>query len=132
MERTSGWKQGLFYLGLALLATHELDAVARHEWRLLPIFSMLPDDTGRLWFILVHIPLFAMLFWLSGHASPKVRLRSQLTLDIFFLLHGVIHFALSKHALYEFRAPVETITVYGAALVGLVHVVSLMQPGTRD
>jgi len=117
----SDWRHGLFYLGLALLAGHELDAVARHEWRLLPVLNLLDDETGQMVFILAHLPLFAALFWLTGHQSLKIRNWSQLGVDGFLIFHGALHYALSGHPLYEFTAPVETITVYGGGIVGAVH-----------
>lgn len=121
-ENHSDWRHFLFYVGLALFACHELDAVGRHEWRLLPIFSSFDDHIGLVAFVLAHIPLFTFLFWATGHQSETIRGRSQLGVDGFLVTHAVIHFALSGHSLYEFEAPVETITVYGGAIVGLAHV----------
>ena len=37
----------VIWLGVALLIAHELDAVARHEWRLLPGFAFFEDDVAR-------------------------------------------------------------------------------------
>ncbi|MEM7707118.1 MAG: DUF6713 family protein [Pseudomonadota bacterium] len=36
-------KDILFYLGLALLLTHEMDAMLNHEWLVLPLTSFLTD-----------------------------------------------------------------------------------------
>ncbi len=119
----SGALHVLFYLGLALLTCHELDAVARHEWRLLPGLNGLDDELVVTAFVLLHIPIFVALFWLSGHRSDTVRLRSQLAIDAFLLIHALMHFAMADHALYEFSPPVETITIYGGALVGLTHAI---------
>lgn len=41
----------IYFLMLALLFTHEIDAAFRHEWRVLPITSFLPDELGREVFI---------------------------------------------------------------------------------
>lgn len=120
-ETHSDWRHILFYVGLALLACHEMDAVARHEWRLLPVLSSLEDTAALVVFVLLHIPIFTFLFWATGHKSEKIRNRSQISTDIFLVAHGVIHFTLSGHVLYEFKAPVETITVYGGAAVGIIH-----------
>ena len=51
----------LFYLAFAGLVTHELDAVHKHEWRLLFVLRAMPDESARRAFILIHIPLFAAL-----------------------------------------------------------------------
>jgi Family of unknown function (DUF6713) len=117
----------LFCIGLALLACHELDAVSKFEWRLLPILSTFEDETGLAAFILLHIPIFAVVFWATGHTNKIIRWRSQVGVDLFLLAHGLIHFVLSDHALYEFEPPIETITVYGGALVGIIHLVLLFR-----
>ncbi len=127
MQAKASWIRLIFYTGLALLATHELDAVARHEWRLLPILSGLDDETGRAAFIMLHVPLFAVLFWLVSHPDPVIERRSQLGLDAFLVLHASIHAALSGHALYEFEGWIESITVYGGAVIGIIHGILLMR-----
>ena len=123
-EHSNNWQQAIFFIGLALLATHELDAMTRHEWRLLPVLSQLDDEAGRFWFVLLHIPLFAGVFWLASHLNQKIRSTSQIVISAFLVIHGGLHFALSGHDLYEFEAPIETITVYGGAVAGLVYLVS--------
>lgn len=121
----------LFYLGLALFVCHELDAVARHEWMLLPILNQMHDETARNAFILLHIPLFALLFWLTGHRSDVIRLRSQLAIDGFLLVHAVLHLSVSGSETYEFTGPVETITVYGGALIGCVHAFLILRSRSK-
>ncbi len=120
----------LFYVGLALLFTHELDAVARQEWRILAPFNGLDDAEAQIVFVLVHIPAFAALLWLSGHRSERLRTVSQIAVDLFLVLHAGLHFALSGSPDYAFVPPVETITVYGGAAVGLGHLGLLLRsPG---
>jgi hypothetical protein len=124
----------LFYFSLALLCTHEIDAVAHSEWQLLPILSQMPDEVGFFWFVVLHIPLFTLIFWLTTHTSPIVARRSRFYLSALLLVHGVIHFLLSGHADYTFAPPIETITVYGAAVAGLAYMViaSFWKIGTKD
>jgi len=127
MQNTShnaSWLTLLFWLGFSLLIAHEMDAMVRHEWRLLPGLSAISDDgVARDLFTLLHIPVFAVLFWLASHPRAALQRRTQMGVDLFLMAHAVVHFALSGHALYEFVPPVETITVYGGAAVGAVHLV---------
>lgn len=112
----------LFWIAFSLLVAHEMDAMVRHEWRLLPGFASISDDTlARDLFTLVHIPAFALLLWLC--AKPKTGLRVQRGIDVFLVLHAIAHAALSGHALYEFVPPVETVTVFGAGIAGAVDLV---------
>ncbi|MGB0920960.1 MAG: DUF6713 family protein [Alphaproteobacteria bacterium] len=114
-----GWP--LFCLALALLATHELDAMIRHEWRLLPVLSGMDDKAAMQAFILLHIPMFGVMYWMGGHGNAKARRRNQLILDAIMVGHAIAHFLLNDHPKYEFVPPVETITVFGAGLVAAIH-----------
>lgn len=122
-KHVANWGQIVFFLGLALIATHELDAMTHKEWRLLPILDGLDDDTARTAFVLLHIPLFWALFFLTSSKSPSVRTAAQIGVSIFLVAHGIIHYSLSGHELYEFQAPIETITVYGGAIAGALFLV---------
>jgi hypothetical protein len=130
-ESHSSWLHILFYFGLALLATHELDAMTHHEWRLMPVLNLLDDDLARSVFVVLHIPIFTVLFWLTGHRSAVVRMRSQIGVDIFLMMHGAVHFLFSGSDLYEFEPPIETITVYGGLLVGFVHLLLLRRERSK-
>ena len=111
----------LFYLGLALLCSHEIDAAVRAEWRLLPGLSQLEDAAGYAWFVLLHIPLFTLVFWLSQHPDQRLRTRSRSVICGFLVVHAGLHFWLSEHPDYAFTPPIETLTVYGGAGVGLLY-----------
>lgn len=104
---------------VALLAVHEMDAMTHAEWRLLPGLGELDDATGRDVFVLLHIPLYIGLFWALFYASWKQR-AGQVFCGL-ILVHAIAHFLLSGHQLYTFVAPIETITVYGAALSAAVN-----------
>ncbi len=112
----------VFWLGFSLLIGHEMDAMVRHEWRLLPGFSSMADDAvARDLFTLVHVPAFAVLLWLCSHRRESLRRNVQRGVDFFLVLHAVAHAVLSGHALYEFVPPVETVTVFGAGVFGGIH-----------
>lgn len=113
----------LFYCGFALLACHEMDAIARHEWRLLPGLSGLEDGVARDLFTLLHLPAYVVILWLGAQAQRATIIWTRRLFCLFLVIHGALHFSLSGHALYEFVPPVETITVYGGALTGLAYLV---------
>ena len=113
--------EAVFFLGFAVLACHELDAVAQSEWRLLPILGALPDNVSYNAFIVGHIPIFAVLVWLVGHQSPTVRWRSRLGLDLFLVFHAGLHWLMSDHALYAFETPLSIGLIYGGGAIGLLH-----------
>ncbi len=89
----------LYLAMLATLLTHELDAVKRHEWRVLPLTSFLPERWGEQVFIWVHVPLiWAILAW-SG--EPGFRLG----LCAFAVVHVGLHWLYRRHPAYEFNNP---------------------------
>lgn len=106
-------------VAVSLLSVHEMDAMTHAEWRLLPVLSGMNEDAARDMFVFLHVPLYIGLFWALFVASWK-----QLAGRIFsfaVIAHATAHFLLSGHDLYTFAAPIETITVYGAALAGLTY-----------
>jgi hypothetical protein len=110
-----------FHLGWALLLTHEIDAMAQHEWRLLYVLRDLPDTTAASWFIAMHVPLFWLLSWLFTHANSLVRERSRLGLAVFLIIHALMHKRLENDPLYTFNTPLSNGIIFGAALAGIVY-----------
>ncbi|MEL7539733.1 MAG: DUF6713 family protein [Pseudomonadota bacterium] len=104
---------------VSLLAVHEMDAMTHAEWRLLPGLSALDNATGRDVFVLLHIPLYVGLFWALFYATWKQR--AGQIVSVLVIVHAIVHFLLSDHRLYTFSAPIETITVYGAAVSALAY-----------
>jgi len=91
-----------FYIGLAFILVHEMDAVRLQEWRMFPILSGLKDQTGYLIFTSMHLPLYVLLFWgLWGSNSSVTNL--ILGLDIFFIIHIGLHLLLIKHKENQFK-----------------------------
>lgn len=110
-----------FYLGLGALMTHELDAVANHEWRVLPLTSWLTDEVGFRVFIYAHIPLFAGMVALLASGNALLKQRTMLVIAGFLSLHGCLHWAFSSHEHYEFASVDSNILIYGGAVFGTLY-----------
>ena len=120
-------RSGLFFLILAvsLFIAHEMDAMTHSEWRLLPGFGSFDDETARIVFVLSHVPLFMGLLWALFFASWK-----RVAIILFscaVIVHAIAHYILSGHRLYTFEAPVETVTVYGAAATALLVLIFILK-----
>ena len=111
----------LFLVGFALLLTHELDAVQRHEWRLFPFLSKLEDDAAYHVFTILHVPLFVLLLWLMFHPSENVRVWFQVSMDVFFIVHLGLHQMLKSHKQYEFTGIFSRSIIFLLAIAGLAH-----------
>jgi hypothetical protein len=106
MRTSAGWLPGAaFYLGLASLFTHELDAIPNHEWRGMPLLGTLPDGTAMWIFIAAHVPLFAIL------------------INAFLVLHGLLHALSAGEPTYEFSSRLSQVLIFGGAVLGALYLV---------
>ena len=117
----------LFWTGFALLLSHELDAVAQAEWRLLPFLNLLPDETAYIVFVTLHVPLMAVLMWLLAYPSSLVRRRSQIAIDAFLAVHAVLHWLLSGEMAYTFHSGFSNALIFGGGVVGLLHMLLVVR-----
>lgn len=109
----------LFYVVmLGFFLTHELDAMQRHEWRILPLTSFLPEQTGRRTLVWMHVPLFAVLFFFgAGDSGSSV----ASGLSVFAIIHVGLHWFFRNHPKNEFDNPVSWALIIGAGLGGAGH-----------
>jgi hypothetical protein len=115
---------GLYYLGLSLLAAHEMDAVRHAEWRLLYVLRDLGDAAAYPVFVALHVPLFYLFFWLSHHDNRKLRGRFRGLVALFLIVHAALHFRLSDAAAYDFEGVLANTLIYGAAACGLGYLLA--------
>lgn len=116
----------IFYFGLSLLFTHELDAIKRHEWRIFPGLSNLKEALSYRLFVALHIPLFFLLLWLLCHPNESVRFWFQFGIDSFLIIHLVLHHVFKSNSKNEFTEPFSKIIIHLMALIGLIHIILLL------
>ena len=121
-------KTFLFNLGIALLFTHELDAMLREEWRLLFVLRDLDGNAASWWFIYLHLPLFLLVLYLGNGIEGKARGRIRLALAAFLPVHAVIHYSLNDAPAYEFHHPLSQLLIFGAGITGLAYVAGALRP----
>jgi len=115
-------KNVIFYFGLGTIITHELDAMANHEWRVLPLTNWLTDEYGCLLFLFLHIPLFALLVALVASTNETIRNRTRIGISLFLVVHGILHILFIGNTNYEFKTVTSNILIFGGAALGLVYV----------
>jgi hypothetical protein len=111
----------LFYLNLALLLAHELDAVRRQEWRMFAFLNRLDDERAHQLFTLLHVPLFILIFWFLSRPPQPIYFWFQLVIDIFLVIHLGLHLLFRNHPANAFDNPFSMGLIAGMALLGLVH-----------
>lgn len=117
--------EALFNLGLVMLIIHELDAVKRKEWRIFPFLRTLEDDTGYKTFILLHIPILFILFFLNSTLLNEAKIWFQFSFDLFLIIHLVLHFIFRNDEKNQFNNRLSKSIIYITALVGTVHLMLL-------
>ena len=125
----TGAAAALFFLVVAGFIAHELDAVHKREWRLLFVLRGMPDEAARRAFVLLHVPLFAVLLWLIAHPDAAVRYGTMLGVDAFLVVHAVLHWRLSGHPKYQFHARHSRLLIFGTAVLAAVHALVLVLVG---
>ncbi len=104
-----------FWLGLALLLTHEMDAVMNKEWRVFPATAMFDDAVGYRVFTAAHVPLYLVI--LLGIASVE-RAGWMRGLDIFFIAHVLLHVLFLRHPQYAFKSVLSWVLIAGCGIAG--------------
>ncbi|MEO0564916.1 MAG: DUF6713 family protein [Chloroflexota bacterium] len=114
----------LFFLNIALIFAHELDAIYRHEWRffqaLLGLSERMSDEAFYRVFTALHIPLLVVILW----AAPSRAF--QIGFDIFLMIHLGLHIGLRRHPLIDFNNPFSFALIGAAALGGALHLLLLL------
>jgi hypothetical protein len=118
-------KNLLFYLGFATLIAHELDAMTQSEWRLLFILRSLPEQIASFTFVVAHIPLIAVLLWLTNNESPPIQHWSRIAVATFLIIHAGLHKLLEHHPDYTFNSMLSLGLIYGGGLLGLLYLVAI-------
>jgi hypothetical protein len=122
----------LVQLMLAVLFTHELDAMTQSEWRLLYVLRDLGDEQGRWWFTALHVPLFGALLGLAHHSNLVVERASRTTLAVFCIVHALLHLRLRNDPMSTFDSPMSWGLILGAAVLGLAYLsITIYQNRTR-
>jgi hypothetical protein len=110
----------IYWLMVAVFFTRELDAVKRHEWRVLPLTSWMPERLGEQIFIWVHVPLFFLIFWFSGGAPTN---GFRIGLSAFAVIHVGLHWWFRKHPAYEFNNPSSWALILMTGGLGAVYII---------
>lgn len=106
----------ILYIGVSLFIVHEMDAIRRHEWRM--IFNNVNDELAYIIFAVLHIPVYFLIFYGLAKKNEIV----ILLLSIFFVIHIFLHLIFYKHTKNEFNSMFSWLIITGIFLSGLILV----------
>ena len=115
---------GFFILALALMCVHELDAIQRHKWRMLPLTSFMEEQTGMRVFLWLHVPIFAILFYFSASSIKAGGNAFSDGFSVFCVAHAFVHWLYERHPKCEFRNALSRGIIWACAAAGLAAVLS--------
>ncbi|MFD0949163.1 DUF6713 family protein [Paraperlucidibaca wandonensis] len=115
------WLRATFLIGVSLLFTHEMDAMTHSEWRVLPLTSWLEPEIGRVIFVSMHVPIFAIVLgWLSSRV-PRRAIAAQFWVSVFLVVHVVLHLAFGSQSAYSFDGVLSNSLIFGSAICGATY-----------
>ncbi|NET32033.1 MAG: hypothetical protein F6K19_08520 [Cyanothece sp. SIO1E1] len=109
-------EHGFFFVGLAFITMHEMDAIRCKEWRIFPGLSLLSDYWGMIVFQLAHIPLFIWVFS-AIYQGQEGFIKN---FDLFLVVHLILHIIFLWHKKNEFKDWISWTIIIGAAVFGLI------------
>lgn len=112
-----------FFIALAYIALHEMDAMRCHEWRIFPLTFFLPESAGFLVFSFAHIPLFFWVFRSIYLPTGGLNETFIFYFDVFCIVHFVAHLLYLLHPKNEFKDLFSWLVISLAAVAGLLDLV---------
>lgn len=118
MREIQSW---IYILAFSVLNAHELDAMSQHEWRLLLVLRDLPPDLAQSAFVFLHVPLVAIILWLTFNRSSAVTSWSRRAVCAFGIIHFGLHWHLHDHPAYTFHSWLSETLIVGYGVAGLLY-----------
>lgn len=83
----------LLWINVSLFILHEMDAVRTREWKMMILFNRLDDNTGDKIFILLHLPLYSIIFYfMEYYFKPFL-----LSVSVLLIIHQFMHLLFRNH-----------------------------------
>lgn len=118
--RAAAW---LYLANMTFLVVHEVESAYWHEWALFGL------PGGIQLFLLLHLPLFALVFW--GFWRVVSWTRGAKAFSILLAVAGIvafsIHTALIARGASEFRLPTSQAILWGTLLLSLAQMMVAWQ-----
>lgn len=113
----------LFLFNLSLFLLHEMDAIRRSEWKLFVVLKHMEDEKAYRCFTWIHLPLYTLI--LATLFSP-VQTVTFWVLDIFFIIHSLLHLLFEKHPHNAFKNVFSRSIVYPLGGIAAIHMMMLI------
>jgi hypothetical protein len=113
-----------FLLGFSFLLAHEMDAIRAKEWKIFPVLSRMEEEAGYIAFTALHVPVYTLLLW-GFYGDGDLNRRLIVGLDIFFIVHVLLHLIFYNHPENRFRSVFSYVLIVGAGVFGVLDLLRL-------
>ncbi len=113
----------LFAINLALLFTHEMEAIRYKEWKMFFVLKDMEDKKAYTTFLLLHIPLYALALWLL--LSPFFIIGFYIV-DGFLIAHFIIHLCFIKHKNNQLNNKLSMTIIALMGLISAIHLIGIL------
>ena len=115
----------LFTIIFALLLLHEMDAIRAKEWKMFFLLKTMAEKTAYTVFTALHLPIYFVAIYIMLCGGTASILVLQIIVDIFLILHAIIHFCFRKHTENGFKSLFSKTVIYSMAVLSMIHLVLL-------
>ena len=115
----------LFFVNIALLISHEMDAIRCKEWGMFIVLKDMKENTAYLIFSIVHIPLYIGLIYLIAYSSANTINIFSICIDIFLVFHWVIHYLFRNKQQNYFKSLYSLVIINSMGIISLVQIIML-------
>lgn len=98
--------------------------VSKWAFQSIALVSFLPEELGFNTFVLIHIPLFAVLVAVVSSNNSRLRKLSRLGVGVFLLIHAGLHVLFTNVDGYEFDSMLSSLLIFGGAFVGGLYLLA--------
>jgi hypothetical protein len=120
------YEEAIFITIIILFSLHEIDAVRTKEWKMLPVLKNMADGTALKVFVLVHIPLYAVILYILALGSTSAVEIMYHAVAILLIFHTIIHFVMREHPKNGFTSALSNIVIYSIGILAVVHLCMLI------
>jgi len=113
----------LFLVNLSLFFLHEMDAIRRSEWRLFIILKDIEDSKAYRVFTFIHLFLYVIIL---SFLFSEYQTIIFWVLDIFFLIHAILHLFFERHPRNEFKNSFSRSIIYSMGILAVIHLLFLI------
>jgi hypothetical protein len=113
----------IFAMNLSLLFVHEMEAIRHREWKMFMILKDIDDEKAYKIFLLLHIPLYAIVLFLL---LSSYQIIGFYVVDTFLVAHAAIHLGFRHHKNNQLRGILSKTIINTMGGFAILHLICIL------